>query len=202
MAENKYLSFVKREGTKKHYEKRMKFVQGEYSSSDGGSFTGKEVLANVHGFCHGREKWENGKMIERKVAPIDQSFSADERGDRYYYMPVIDPETGITYIFGTRTIGGMEAVEELVYTFGEISETKPGCLPVICLSSESYLNKNGHENHKPVFKLSGWQAWAGAEDEPLGPGLSLAEFEKEAVAPAEVRAAWDAERANLEPAEY
>ncbi len=94
-------------------------------------------------------------------APAEDSlpaFAPDASIQRSYGLvltPASDPAA--TYHFETATLGGAEAWATLLTAAKDRWTTSPGALPVVSLSSSSYLNKSGKRVHKPLLKVVEWQ---------------------------------------------
>jgi hypothetical protein len=149
-------AFLAEEGGAGSTTRFLKYVRGEWKSNDT-VFNGCTLIANMGLIARGWELWQDGACIERVTAVLDQPLpDRDEMvWQKNYYLPLTDPKTLLTYLYSTRSKGGMGAVRGLVASFDHVRHLRIGQLPLVELGTDQYTNQYGPQD-KPVLDIVGW----------------------------------------------
>jgi hypothetical protein len=145
------------------------------AGKDGKDMKGRRLAADPHDTMIGFQKFENKRpvYILGRVAdgytppPREELGDTDENhwhGGKDPWQPVTlvplwDPGTREGFIFTTSSQGGRDAVTSLIDAYVGNCEIHPKDIdevPLVELSSDSYVNTHGRKIHTPVFEIVSW----------------------------------------------
>jgi hypothetical protein len=158
------------------FGKIIKFNKGKFTQNDNELPIGSEFVAHVHALLRGWVRFEDGRPVEHRLGLIRDGFQflprdelgstdknkweRDKRGEpkdpwgRQYYLPLEHLETGDIFTFVTSSVGGEQAIRDLVRAYKPKVATAE--LPIISLHTDSYLHDTYGRVAIPVFRFEGW----------------------------------------------
>jgi hypothetical protein len=162
------------------FEKLLKFKKGVYTTDANVVEWGTELLAHCVGWTKCWIKFEDGKVIERKMYRVAEGRRPPDREqlDDVQLVGVKDPKTGLSkdpwvyqYLlpmedksgevmwFVTSSIGGKRAVADLCKSYSRRSQRIGHSeQPVIKLSGAVMPTKMFGDVPRPLFEIIGWDS--------------------------------------------
>jgi len=151
------------------------------------------ITSLVHGWCcwvdagGGKNELQGEVMVSMtqpkpaRPAPIGGTPYAEQRG---FALKCIDgADAGTEVIFKTNSIGGMNAVDDLLAKIhGRLAVNRKYPCPVVTLASDHYQNKKYGRIYVPILTVAGWSNMAG-ELEGNTPAPAAIAADKPAPAP-------------------
>jgi hypothetical protein len=166
------------------YDPTITFKQGRYNTGRAEVPLGSSFLALPLQHKIGWQHWANNLPDKSVMGVLHENFEPPPRehlGDtnpnlwerddagrprdpwqKSEQLPMLTDEEK-TYVFVTSSMGGHAALVTLQQKFFDAGRR---CNPVIELQTEMFSNSYGSRNHKPVFKIVGWDE-ADAKPAPI-----------------------------------
>jgi hypothetical protein len=159
-----------------NFGKLLKFNKGRYTVNDNDVAIGSEYVALVHELRRGWVRFEDGRPVEYRLGlvrdgyqflPRDSLGSTDERRwerdkkgkpkdpwQKQYYQPLIHLETDELVTFVTSSVGGEQAIRDLVRIYKPKKASSEA--PIVSLQTDAYEHDQYGRVQIPVFKFEGW----------------------------------------------
>lgn len=170
-----YTAYGSKVGTTGQY---LSFKAGEFLSGQNAEELpiGSKLVANMPGLRMGWRRWFSGSVSDdltellsesptlqkrSELGDMDQAkWEKDDRGesrDPWQLTNILELSDGQqTYIFSTGSKGGINAIGRLCRDYGKERRQRPGMLPIIELSRDSYMHPQYKKVYTPDFKIVGW----------------------------------------------
>jgi hypothetical protein len=153
----------------------LRFKEGKFLIGEDEIELGREYIAHVLDWTRGWVRWEDGVIVETRMARVmddtklpareelgydDKSQWEDEEKDPWVFqniLPIEDLETSEYMLFASSSIGGRIAVEKLCNSVARTYKagSKYG-LPVIALDTTPFTTKFGTKP-RPHFPIVRWR---------------------------------------------
>jgi hypothetical protein len=169
-------------------DKLLKFVKGKYKSGENEIPLGTQYVAHANQLTYCWIKFRDKQVVERRHGKAAEKWVPPEREELddndkskweigldgqpkdpwvfQHLIPFENLESGEVSIFATSSAGGQIATEELVREYAyRLKRKKSRALPIIKLSTSTFMSKKFGEVLRPNFEIDGWEdAPTGADD--------------------------------------
>jgi hypothetical protein len=161
-----------------NFDKILKFRKGRYFIGDDEVAIGTEYLAHVASWVKVWVKFQNNKLVERRMFRV----ALGERPPQREELDDCDPDTwkrgpdgkpadpwqlqhllpfenltsGEVVIFTTSSMGGRSAVSELATTYARRKQKGQNGQPIVQLAAGEMKTRNFGAVARPVFEVVGW----------------------------------------------
>jgi hypothetical protein len=156
----------------------LKFVEGEWLAGKENTKVGAGATftACPDGWADGWIRWADGAPAETIMTipatggpppPPREQLGYDDRKAwvadrdpwvRSAYLPLLS-STGELLTYATGSIGGHNAITDLLRAYTRYRRRDSNVYPVVALAGDKYLHKVHRKwTHYPIFRLTGWQA--------------------------------------------
>jgi hypothetical protein len=162
----------------------LKFTKGRYHIGDDDVPIGHEYIAHTNKWARGYVKFDNGKVVEKRIGLVADGFKVPERDElddadentwprdgtgtprdtwcKQSFLPLEDAETGEIVVFVTSSQGGRRAVSDVCATAARNFQNGQ---PRIRLNTTAYRHRTYGRIETPYFAVIGWTV----SSEPPGP---------------------------------
>jgi hypothetical protein len=132
---------------------------------------GTKVTSLMYEARHSAERWENKKLVERRIGKVASSFKvpniellngdtpkgAEKPWKHCVYLPMVLPN-GTVVMFISQSVGGRRAFYGLLGKFQREALQHRGMMPIIALGSHMRNYPNFGDVLEPDWELVGWAA--------------------------------------------
>jgi hypothetical protein len=140
---------------------RLLCKKGEWSLGGEEVPLGKEFIAYPMDAMRGGARWEDDKVVDRRIGRIAdkfvfkrEDFPADEDWKPQIVLPLEDPETGEVIQFVSSSVGGKIAVEKLIQVTANAVKKGTGDLtPLVRLGTSTFPSPDYGTIVRPAFKI-------------------------------------------------
>ena len=156
----------------------LKFVKGKWMIGNDVVPDGTEYIAHIDQTVRGWVRFQDGKVIDRRIGKIADKFRPPERDElpdndpgswpekdakgeprdpwvEQWYLPLIELQSGsfVTFVAGSK--GGIGAIGNLCRVYGH--KHGDGCLPIVALRTRNYKHKQYGRIETPDLPIVGWK---------------------------------------------
>jgi hypothetical protein len=155
----------------------LKFVKGKYEIGDDEIPLGTEYVALVDQILRGWVRFEEAKVVARRIGKIADGYKPPQRDElpdndpknwtekdakgeprdpwvAQWFLPLITLETDDIVTFVTGSKGGILAVANLCRVYGH--KSRNGLLPIVALRTRSYKHPQYGRIETPDLSIVGW----------------------------------------------
>lgn len=165
------------------FDKILKFKKGQYVIGDENVPLGTEYIAHPEGWTKSWIKFEENKVVERRLYCIARGEKPPEREDLddqdksdwtkgldgkpqdpwqpQSLLPLENPMSGEIVVFASSSFGGKRAVADLCSAWAKREQRGYRGQPLVQLQSVEMPTKKFGKVQRPEFKITGWTDTAG-----------------------------------------
>jgi hypothetical protein len=141
-----------------YFGKLLKYNKGRFTLNDSDVAIGTEYVALVHELRRGWVRFEDGRPVEYHLGLVrdghkfppreamgftdqgkwerDKNYKPKDPLQKQYYLPLINPETDELCTFVTSSVGGEQAIRDLVRAYKGKKNTSE--VPIVSLQTDHY----------------------------------------------------------------